>query len=52
MQNPNKVDKDALHTALAIATLSTLVVGLINIGLDEIKARLDARRPKPPETEK
>lgn len=43
---PNKIDKDKVHTALAIAGCSALMVGIINIGLEELKFFLVARRKK------
>lgn len=52
MHNPNKIDKDAVHTALTITVLSTIFVGLINIVFDEIKTWRELGRPKSPETEK
>ena len=39
-------DKSAVHTAVAIAALSALVVGAVNIGVDEVKAILAERRAK------
>jgi len=52
LHSPNKVDKDAVHTALAITVLSTIFVGLINLGLDEIKVWRDSKRPPNPDNEK
>lgn len=46
MSHPNKIDKDAVHTALAVAGFSALLVGVINIGLEELKAHLSKRRLK------
>jgi hypothetical protein len=50
--SPNKVDKDAVHTALAITVLSTIFVELINLGLDEIRAWRESKRPSHPDSEK
>jgi hypothetical protein len=40
------IDRGAVLTATASAALSALVVGAINIGVDEIKALLAERREK------
>lgn len=40
------IDKSAVETAVAIAALSELVVGVINMGFDEAKRRLAARRER------
>jgi len=52
MHSPHKVDKDAVHTALAITILSTVFVGAIQLAFDEIKAWRDSKRPPPPDSEK
>lgn len=39
-------DRAAVQTAVAIAALSTLVVGIVNLGFDEAKHRIAARREK------
>jgi hypothetical protein len=40
------IDRAAVLTATATAALSALVVGAINIGVDEIKALLAERRER------
>lgn len=43
---PYKVDTNAAHTAIAIATFSVIFTGLVNIGLDELKFRIAKRRER------
>jgi hypothetical protein len=40
------IDRGAVLTATATAALSALLVGVINIGVDEVKALLAERREK------
>jgi hypothetical protein len=42
----NAIDRGAILTATATAALSAPVVGVINIGMDEVKALLAERREK------
>lgn len=42
----NTIDRGVVLTATATAALSALLVGAINIGVDEIKALLAERREK------
>lgn len=46
MVDPNKVDRDAVQTALTITVLSSLLVGLINFGFDELREWRENRRDK------
>lgn len=42
----SKIDKDAVHTTVTIAFLSTLLGGLVSVGVEELKAYLKSRREK------
>jgi hypothetical protein len=43
---PTKIDKDSFHTAIATAGVSALLVGMISIGLEELRTHLSKRREK------